>query len=792
MSLAEKTGFLLHTYVRPRQKQTSIYGIGKLDNGETFGTIDRRTKPRCFLLSDDLTRADRYLASPDIFCRRTRHVTMKGEAVVQIETKGIDTMRRLVSTLAEAGITTFEGDIPLAKRFLIDHDIHGPVRLKGQWQPGQEVDWVVFDPEIAPCNWEPDLAILSIDIETNREATFITAISCIGIGPLPKNTIETVGVVGDVQPNDPPHMLAFATEKELLRHFSELIHRADPDIVTGWNVIDFDLKVLRDRYRANGIPFTIGRSRDSCYYREGSSWGGSRATIFGRQVVDAMHLVRNTLARYEDYRLETVAQAVLGRGKLLIADDEADMIGKIETAFHEDRALFAAYCLEDARLVIDILAEEDLIRLSLRRCILTGLPLENAWGSVAAFEFLYLSQLHKKNIVASSVGEKSERGEHVPGGYVFPPVVGVHSRILVFDFKSLYPSIIRTFNIDPLAMMSADNLSDQEVIVALNGARFDKKRGILPGLLDIFFERRAAAKKEGNDLASYTYKIVMNSFYGVLGTGTCRFASGRLAGAITHTGHYLMKWSRDLLHEKGWTVLYGDTDSLFVDAHLSDRITMEQAMQKGNEICQLVNRELANHLKAQFGVHSRLELEFEKLYRKLLLPPSRGHASRGRAKGYAGVILKDDQEELQIVGMEAVRRDWTKLSHSFQRELLTLLFIDSPPAEIERFILNLVEQVRSGQKDDELIYRKSLRKPVEAYTKTTPPHVKAARLLPNPSGVIHYVMTVRGPQPVGYQTDSVDYSHYINKQIKPIVETIAPFCDINIHAALMGTEQLSF
>ena len=791
MPPAEKTGFLLHTFVRPRQKQTIVYGIGKLDNNETFGIIDRRVKPRCYLLSEDLGRAKSHLTNPGVSYDQTQKITMKGEAVVCIQTNDINSLRRLISNLSEDGLTTFEGDIPLARRYLIDHDIHGPIQLKGQWQPGQEVDWIIIDPEIKPCDWEPDLAIFSIDIETNRDATLITAISCIGIGPLPNNNIETVGVIGDVQPEDPPHMLTFATEKELLQHFSELIQRVDPDIVTGWNVIDFDLKVLRDRYQANHIPFIIGRSKDTCYYRKGSSWGGSRVTIFGRQVLDAMHLLRNTQAQFDDYRLETVAQAILGRGKLLAADDEADIVTKIETAYDEDRVLFATYCLEDARLVIDILARVDLIRLSLRRCILTGLPLENAWGSVAAFEFLYLSELYKKDIVASPVGKKSELRVNVPGGYVFPPVVGLHDQIFVFDFKSLYPSIIRTFNIDPLALLSAENLSDPEVVIALNGARFDKRRGILPGMLDIFFERRAAANNEGNQLASYTYKIVMNSFYGVLGTGSSRFASGQLAGAITHTGHYLMKWCRDLFQKKGWTVLYGDTDSLFVDLHVSKQLSAEQALEKGTEICRLVNHELAKHLETEFGVYSRLELEFEKLYKKLFLPPSRGSESRGRAKGYAGMLLKGDHEELQIVGMEAVRRDWTKLSHDFQKDLLALLFSDSPAAKIEQYILNLVEQVRSGQKDDDLVYRKALRKPVEAYTKTTPPHVKAARLLPNPPGVIHYVMTIRGPQPVGYQTDSMDYSHYINKQIKPIVETIAPFCDLNVQKAFSG-DQLSF
>ena len=310
-------------------------------------------------------------------------------------------------------------------------------------------------------------------------------------------------------------------------------------------------------------------------------------------------------------------------------------------------------------------------------------------------------------------------------------------------------------------------------------------------MLDVFFERRAAAKKEGNDLASYTYKIVMNSFYGVLGTSTCRFASGQLAGAITHTGHYLLKWCRDLFQENGWNVLYGDTDSLFLDAHLPEEISPEEAIKKGHEICEMVNQKLSEHLKIEFGLESQLELEFEKLYKKLLLPPARGSESRGRAKGYAGMILKTDGEELQIVGMEAVRRDWTKLSHIFQRGLLTLLFKDAPATEMEQFIKDELEQIRTGQKDGQLIYRKALRKPVEEYTKTTPPHVKAARLLPNPSGVIQYVMTNQGPQPVGFQTDSMDYTHYIDKQIKPIVETIASFCDINMRE-IFAEDQLSF
>ena len=126
------------------------------------------------------------------------------------------------------------------------------------------------------------------------------------------------------------------------------------------------------------------------------------------------------------------------------------------------------------------------------------------------------------------------------------------------------------------------------------------------------------------------------------------------------------------------------------------------------------------------------------------------------------------------------------MAHQLQRELLALLFCDASPDEIEEHIFAWVSAVRSGTKDEDLIYRKSLRKSVEAYTRSTPPHVKAARLLPNPRGVIHYVVTRDGPQPVGHVNAPMDYDHYVEKQIEPIVRTIAQVYPIAADAALKG------
>ncbi len=786
-----ESGFLLHTFHRTRNNRTTVYGIGKLSTGDTFGLVDQRFRPRCYLYESSLSQVGNILTAPHLTWKSSDRLSMDGQPMIEIRTNTIDQLKQLISDLEQRDIRVFEADIPLAKRYLIENRIHGPIQLSGSWRQGKEVDRVIVNPDVQPIDREPELTVLSIDIETNREATLVTAVSFAGLRPEENHPYEKVVVVGEPHAGDPDYIQPVASEKELLLYLAEVFSQFNPDIITGWNVIDFDLKVLAERFKANRIPFRIGRSEESCYYQEGSVWGGSRVTVFGRQVMDAMHLVRFTLTQFDDYRLDTVAKTLLGRGKLLNTDDHDDMAAVIEKTRVENPKLFADYCLEDARLVLDILKKVDMIRLSLKRCILTGLPLDNAWGSVAAFEFLYLSQLFRRNRVATFMKSELDLGSDVPGGYVFPPQVGIHDNILVFDFKSLYPSIIRTFNIDPLAMVLAEKGSTGNLITTRNEARFDRERGILPEMLDIFFDRRAKAKKEGNSLASYTYKIVMNSFYGVLGTPTCRFSSSRLAGAITHTGHYLMHWSKEFFERHSCKVLYGDTDSLFVDVGLPDDITYDQAFEKGSELCKQINKELATHIAAEYKIESRLELEFEKIYNKLFLPPMRGQETRGRAKGYAGLLQKSETEsELQIVGMEAVRRDWTRVSHQFQRELFTLLFQNAGTSELENFIFSLVHEIRSGVKDDLLIYRKALRKPVEHYTKTTPPHVKAARMLPNPSGVIHYLMTIDGPQPVSLRSSPIDYSHYIEKQIKPIIETIAPFRDIDINAALTGQQRL--
>jgi DNA polymerase II len=820
-------GFLLHTFHRNQGDGTTLFGVGRLESGQTFAFADSRQRPAFYLRASELPRARPFcLGAGARLDEATNLTTMDGEAVVRIGLRKVHQLRRLADGLHENQLRTYEADFAFARQYLVDRGIRGGVHLTGAWRPGNGVDRVYVEPELAPDDFEPVLSVLALDIETPPDASAVLACSLVLWGGTENTAVEEIHLVG--QPaEDGPGVFCHTSERDLLVGLAARIRTLDPDVLTGWNVIDFDLTVLQKRFAAHKLPFNLGRSSDDSWYQESEVWGASRVVVYGRQVLDAMHLARTTLTRFDDNRLGTVAQALLGHGKTLTVNDGEDgsMADVILDAYHHDRATFAEYCLEDSRLVRDILVQEDLIQLSLRRASLTGLPLERAWGSVAAFDFLYILGLRQRRMVAPTNDVDRVHLGGSPGGLVMPTQAGLYPHVFVFDFKSLYPSIIRTFNIDPLTHLlartltaagdqaptgagslpdgvpvAAENAADYvtepglsgDFIRAPNGALFVRDIGILPQILTGFFARRADARAASDDLAAYTYKIVMNSFYGVLATGSCRFAEGALAGAITGFGHYLLRWTKALLQDSGrGTVLYGDTDSLFVDAHLPAELAPAAAHESGRALCAWLNEQLATHVRELFDLPSHLDLEFEKYYTRFFLPPTRGDSDKARSKGYAGLkVAADGADEVEIIGMEAVRRDWTDLAHEVQRDLLAMVFRDAPAAELESRVLHWVDAMRRGERDDDLVYRKALRKTVDGYTKTIPAHVAAARLLPGARGTIRYVVTRDGPQPVGHVTAPIDYQHYLEKQIRPIVRTIGRVCDLDVEVALGGTPDL--
>jgi DNA polymerase-2 len=186
-------------------------------------------------------------------------------------------------------------------------------------------------------------------------------------------------------------------------------------------------------------------------------------------------------------------------------------------------------------------------------------------------------------------------------------------------------------------------------------------------------------------------------------------------------------------------------------------------------------------------VASRLELELERLYLRLLLPEMR-QGRGGASKRYAGLTEVDGREEVVFVGLVVVRRDWTELAHRVQRELYERLFRQRP---VEEFLRGVARQLKAGELDELLVYRKALRKPLDEYTETTPAHVAAARKRSRrPRRRISYVWTVSGPEPADERASPYDYDHYLDRQMRPVAEPVLRVLDLDFDEVVVGRKQL--
>ena len=420
------------------------------------------------------------------------------------------------------------------------------------------------------------------------------------------------------------------------------------------------------------------------------------------------------------------------------------------------------------------------------RGTLTGLDLSRPGGSVAAFLNVYLPKLHRNSYVA---GVRPENGGLAsPGGYVMHSKPGLYKDVLVLDFKSLYPSIIRTFKIDPMGL--AEGLkSPDTAIEGFKGAVFSRDNHFLPGIIENLWLQRDEAKRQHDAPRSQAIKILMNSFYGVLGSGGCPFYDPRLASSITLRGHEIMQTTARWIEELGYTVIYGDTDSTFV--HVEGNNAFGTPKETGKNLADIINAKWHELLQSRFNITCHLEIEFESHFTTFFMPTIRG-SSLGSKKRYAGLKseMKKGKETSTLIfkGLENVRSDWTELAKQFQYTLYQKVFNNEP---IKEYIKATLVNIRQGKLDDQLIYKKRLRKPLTSYTKSIPPHVKAARLadtLYEERGeplryqnktVIPYVITVKGPQTTDTVTAMLDYEHYIEKQIKPIADSILPMVGSN-------------
>ena len=658
--------------------------------------------------------------------------------------------------------------------------INGGVRVEGPIS--QYNNLLVFhNPQIAKSEYAPHFKVLSLDIETSpQETLYSVAYHCYG-----KNLdMRKIFVLGEGPQTSELAIQYVKDERQLLVEFHQDFLRLDPDILIGWHVIGFDLTVLQGRYQHYGLRFNLGRDNSTLQIidRKGKN---AFASTRGRVVLDGPTVMRAAFYSFENFKLETVAHELLGVGKD-IQEDGQDKVEEISRRFHSDKVALARYNLQDCLLVSGIFKTTELIQLLVTRTKISGMLFEQIGRSSAAFDHFYLPLLHRRGFVAPNVSD-IRLTERSAGGYVLAPQAGLYKHVALLDFRSLYPSIIQTFKIDPLSRICRDS----DPLTTPKGYRFSGTEHILPAHIEGLLTLRAKAKQQNDTHLSQAIKILMNSFYGVMGSPGCRFYHRELPSAITSTGQWVLQTAMSFLNSRNYTVLYGDTDSLFVKLKEDEAMDFSAA---GTYIAQQVGQHLKDIIEETFHLESHLEMEFEKYFPKLFLPPTRS-GTGGAKKRYAGQYHnpKSRRNELYFVGMEIVRSDWTKLAKKFQYELFERLFADQ---DIIPWIKAFVDKFHAGEFNDLLVYKKRLTKDIGDYVKSLPPHVKAAQQLLDAgmevSRDIEYVMTRRGPVPVMLDCHDIDYAHYLEKQIKPLADSVLWSFNSSFHDIFSSTQLTLF
>ena len=698
--------------------------------------------------------------------------TFEQQPVLGLYTKGYREMLALEKRFGEAGVALFEADVRPDERYLMERFITASVSLG--------VDLVqergaIVNPRLRPAEgYRPSLRLVSLDIETSAHGQ-LYSIALEGCGD------RQVFMLGDRHaevPADLDFKLTYFDDRAgIIIALNNWFRHNDPDAIIGWNVVQFDLRLLQACADECGLKLSIGRGASAIEWRDHRRREGYVfASIPGRLVVDGIEALRSASWSFESFSLEFVARELLGEGKDI--DDPYSRMAEIERRFNEDKPLLARYNIKDCELVTRIFDKTRLMEFLLERGNTTGLQADRSGGSIAAFSHLYLPRMHREGYVAPNIG--SRPGESYPGGFVMDSRPGIYDSVLVLDYKSLYPSIIRTYLIDPIGMIEGSLSSDPaETIPGPNGTRFSRTRHCLPGLIAQLWTSRDKAKKEGNTPLSQALKLLMNAFIGVLGASGGRFFDPKLAAACTLRGHEIMRQTRIWVESKGYEAIYGDTDSIFI--WLGKRHSEEDAVRVGEALVEFINTSWRDLLQQTLAIECHLEIEFDTHYHRFFMPTVR-NSEQGSKKRYAGLTVDaDGREEMVFRGLETVRSDWTPLAKRFQGGLLERIFKGDAYAD---FVREYVRDLRAGLMDEALVYRKRLRGRLDSYDRVIPPHVRAAILadennarLGRPrqyqtGGWIRYVMTTNGPEPVEARKSAIDYEHYVVHQLKAVGDAI--------------------
>jgi DNA polymerase-2 len=783
----ELKGFILTRHWRDAAAGTEIEYWLATDAGPVKVVLTSQTSV-AFVATRHRSAVEAHLAGmPGVQLRELELKTFQQEPVLGVYATHFRQLGRLARALQPQGVPLLEADVRPHDRYLMERFITAGVTVEG----GRADRATIVDCKLKPApDFRPVLKVVSLDIETSQHE----ALYSIALDGMPE---RVVFMLGEPPPEpsteplaEPGEPLDFSlvycpTRKAMIEKLNDWFEHNDPDVLIGWNVIQFDLRVLQKTANDCGVPLLLGRERRPIDWR---THPGKQGYLFaptpGRVVIDGIDALKAAVWSFPSFSLETVSQKLLGEGKSI--GDEYDKMAEIERRYQEDKPALALYNIRDCELVLRIFDKAKLLQFVMERAHATGLQADHFGGSIAAFSHHYLPRMHRQGYVAPSVGEIASKA--YPGGYVMDSKPGFYDSVVVLDYKSLYPSIIRTFLVDPVGLVEGSNASGAVAVTVSaaakavdgpGGTSFSREKHCLPEIVTTLWRARDEAKRFKNEPLSQALKLLMNSFAGVLGASECRFFNPALVSAITLRGHEMMKLTRDFVERRGYQAIYGDTDSIFI--WLGRPHANEEAHAVAASLVRDINDWWTRTLREQQGLDNLLEIEFDTHYKKFFMPTIRG-SDVGSKKRYAGLSVDAaGKEEMVYRGLEMARSDWTPLARQFQEGLLSRIFQGEP---YKAFVTDYAQSTLAGKKDDLLIYRKRLRHRLDAYLVNVPPQVRAARIADEHNarvgrpqqyqsgGWIQYVMTQNGPEPLETRHSRIDYEHYLGKQLQPIADAI--------------------
>jgi DNA polymerase-2 len=340
--------FVIYPTYKITGDKAQVMLFGRLENGESFVTIND-FQPYFWIKKSQKDEAKKILEdlkTENIKITDSDHINFDDEKVCKVTLKIPRDVPELKKLFLDKNITCYEADIRFSYRFMIDNKIRISTNIVGKPRKPTEqeslfVDNVFENPEFKPVEFWPELKVLSIDIETNLKGNKVLAISL--------HSKEISKVLLHKKDGKFKNAVCFNTEKELLESFKRHIEQLDPDILVGWNVIDFDFQILKDRFKHHKIPFILGRTNRECTIRRTESFfTDSSANFQGRSVIDGIRLMKVSFIKLPDYKLNTAAKVILGDEKLLTSDSRGK---EIEELYEKNPQKLVDYNLKDSELV---------------------------------------------------------------------------------------------------------------------------------------------------------------------------------------------------------------------------------------------------------------------------------------------------------------------------------------------------------------------------------------------------------------------------------------------------------